>query len=131
MITELLRELKERKIDLDGLVVTPERLAELLQLVKNPTISYNIAKEVLVEMIDRGESAEAIVEKKGLKQISDTGEIEGMIEEVLAENPDAVQDLKEGKKKAFGFLVGQVMRKTEGKANPQMINKILKEKVGG
>ena len=131
MITELLRELKERKIDLDGLVVTPERLAELLQLVKNATISYNIAKEVLVEMIDRGESAEAIVEKKGLKQISDTGEIEGMIEEVLAENPDAVQDLKEGKKKAFGFLVGQVMRKTEGKANPQIINKILKEKVGG
>lgn len=131
IITELLRELRERKIDIDGLVVTPERLAELLQLVKNATISYNIAKEVLVDMIDSGEPAGAIVERKGLKQISDTGEIEGMIEEVLAENPDAVQDLKEGKKKAFGFLVGQVMRKTKGKANPQVINKILKEKVGG
>jgi len=131
IITELLRELKERKIEIAGLVVTPERLAELLQLVKNTTISYNIAKEVLVDMIDSGEPAGAIVEKKGLKQISDTGVIEKMIEEVLAENPSAVQDLEEGRKKAFGFLVGQVMRKTKGKANPQVINQILKEKTGG
>ena len=86
---------------------------------------------MLVDIIDSGEPAGAIVEKKGLKQISDTGEIEKMIEEVLAENPSAVQDLEEGRKKAFGFLVGQVMRKTKGKANPQVINQILKEKTGG
>ena len=82
-------------------------------------------------MIESGGPAGAIVEKKGLKQISDTSELETIVEEVLAGNPGAVDDVKQGKKKAFGFLVGQVMRKTKGKANPQIINKMLKEKVGG
>ncbi len=130
IITEVLRELRERRTQITQLTVTPERLAELLQLVKDSTISYNIAKELLVEMIDTGGTAQAIVEKKGLEQISDTAALEAVIEEVLAENPKAVEDLKEGKKKAFGFLVGQVMRKTKGKANPQVINKVLNEKVG-
>jgi len=131
IITEVLRELRERRTEIAELSVTPERLAELLELVKNDTISYNIAKEVLVDMIESGGPAGAIVEKKGLKQISDTSELETIVEEVLAGNPGAVDDVKQGKKKAFGFLVGQVMRKTKGKANPQIINKMLKEKVGG
>ena len=131
IITEILRELRERHTEITQLTVTPHRLAELLELVKNATISYNIAKEVLVDMIDGGEAAGAIVEKKGLRQISDTSQLDTIIEETLSENPAAVEDLKQGKKKAFGFLVGQVMRKTKGKANPKIINRMLKEKLGG
>jgi len=131
IITEILRELRERHTEIAQLTVTSHRLAELLELVKNATISYNIAKEVLVDMIESGEAAGAIVEKKGLRQISDTSQLDTIIEEALSENPAAVEDLKEGKKKAFGFLVGQVMRKTKGKANPKIINRMLKEKLGG
>jgi len=129
VMVELLRELKTRRIAIAELPVTAERLAGLLRLVKAATISYNMAKEVLVEMIDSGETADAIVEKKGLKQISDTSALEAIIDEVLAENPSAVDDLKSGKKQAFGFLVGQVMRKSKGKANPQVIHKLLAGKV--
>jgi len=130
VMTEVLRELKERKLEIGRLSVTPERLAKLLMLVKEATISYNIAKEVLIEMIDTGETADAIVEKKGLKQISDTAELEAVISQVMNEFPAAVNDLKGGKKQALGFLLGQIMRKTKGKANPQLINKLLTEKVG-
>jgi len=80
-------------------------------------------------MIETGEGAGAIVEKKGLRQISDTAELEAIIDQVLGENPAAVQDIKGGKKQAFGFIVGQVMRKTKGKANPQVIHKLLAGKL--
>jgi len=79
-------------------------------------------------MIDSGEPAGAIVEKKGLKQITDAGAIASIVDEVLAENPNAVADLMAGKKQAAGFIVGQVMRKSKGKANPQVIHKILSGK---
>jgi len=125
ILTEILRELNERKTAIDSLGLPPERLAGLLNLAKDGTISYNIAKEVLGEMISSGEPAETIVEKKGLKQISDTAQLETIIDEILAENPAAVEDLKSGKKQAFGFLVGQVMRKTKGKANPKVIHQVL------
>ena len=128
IMTEVLRELRERKMEIGQFPVDPARLAELLKLVKSGTISYNIAKEVLIQMIETGEPADAIVERKGLRQISDTAELETIIEQVMSENPAAVQDLKSGKKQAFGFLVGQIMKKTRGKANPQVIHKLLAEK---
>jgi len=131
ILTEVLRELNSRKVSIEELGLAPERLAELLRLAKDGTISYNIAKDVLVEMIDTGEPASVIIEKKGLKQISDTAELEVIVEEIIAENPAAVEDLKSGKKKAFGFLVGQVMRKTKGKANPQVIRQVLEGKLEG
>ena len=129
VMTEVLRELKDRKLEIGQFPVTPERLAELLRLVKDQIISYNIAKEVFIQMIETGEGAGTIVEKKGLRQISDTAELEAIIDQVLGENPAAVQDVKSGKKQAFGFLVGQIMRKTKGKANPQVIHKLLAGKL--
>jgi len=130
LMTEVLRELKERKTDIGSFSVSPERVAELLILVKDAVISYNIAKEVFIAMIETGRPAGVIVEQKGLKQISDTSELEAVITQALDENPAAVSDLKQGKKQALGFLVGQIMRKTKGKANPQVIHKILSEKMG-
>ncbi len=81
-------------------------------------------------MVETGEDALAIIERKGLRQISDTGELDAIVEKVLAENLSAVDDFKSGKKQAVGFLVGQIMRETKGKANPKVVNKLLAEKLG-
>ncbi|NPB05170.1 MAG: Asp-tRNA(Asn)/Glu-tRNA(Gln) amidotransferase GatCAB subunit B, partial [Aquificae bacterium] len=99
----------------------------LLKLIKDGTISVKIAKGLLKEMIQTGKTAAQLVEEKGLKQITDEGAIKQVVEEVLKENPDAVQKYKEGQTKVIGFLVGQVMRKTKGKANPQLVNKLLRQ----
>jgi len=98
-----------------------------LKLIKDGTISVKIAKQLLKEMIQTGKTASQLVEEKGLKQITDEGAIRQIVEEVLKENPDAVQKYKSGQTKVIGFLVGQVMRKTKGKANPQLVNKILRQ----
>lgn len=109
--------------------VKPEMLAELLLLVDDDTISGKIAKKVFDEMIETGSSPGKIVEKKGLKQVTDTKEIEGIIDKVLENNEKSATDYKNGNKKAIGFLVGQVMKKSGGKANPQMVNEILRKKL--
>ncbi len=114
---------------IDEFPVKPEMLAELLLLVDNYTISGKIAKKVFNDMIETGLSPEKIVEEKGLKQVTDTGEIEGIIDKVLENNEKSVTDYQSGNKKAIGFLVGQVMKESGGKANPQMVNKILREKL--
>lgn len=105
--------------------------AELLALQVDGTISGRIAKEVFELMLSEGKSPEAIVEEKGLKQMSDTGAIEAMIDEVLAANADKVEQYRGGKDKLFGFFVGQIMKKTQGKANPQIVNQLLRPKLEG
>ncbi len=114
--------LKESKI-------SPENLADLVKMIDRQEINSKIAKSVFEEMYDSGESPQEIILKKGLKQISDTGELEAIINEVILKNPDAVSQYKSGKVKAIGFLVGRIMAKTHGKANPQIVNEIIVKKL--
>ena len=113
--------------------VTPRALAGLLTRIADGTISNKIAREVFVDMWQAGPlaDADAIIEKKGLKQISDTGAIGAMIDEVLASNPAIVQEYRAGKQKAFNSLVGQIMKLAKGKANPAQVNEVLKQRLDG
>jgi aspartyl-tRNA(Asn)/glutamyl-tRNA(Gln) amidotransferase subunit B len=126
---EILRLLKAAEIEITECKITPENLAELLRLIEKGEISGKIAKEVLEEMSTTGEKAESIVQRKGLAQISDEDTLRKLAIEVIAANPRSVEDYRSGKKKAIGFLVGQIMRKTKGKANPQLVNKVLEEEL--
>jgi aspartyl-tRNA(Asn)/glutamyl-tRNA(Gln) amidotransferase subunit B len=107
----------------------PERLAGLLQRIADQTISGKIAKEVFEVMWASGASADAVIEEKGLKQITDSSAIEKVIDEVMAKNPGQLADYRSGKDKLFGFFVGQVMKATGGKANPAQLNELLKKKL--
>jgi len=129
VINELLGILKKNETSLSDTPVSAEQLSGLIKLIKDDTISGKIAKDVFAEMYETGKDADAIVEEKGLKQVTDTGAIESIVDEVIAENPDNVEKYRGGKDKLFGFFVGQVMKKTQGKANPAMVNKLLKEKL--
>ncbi len=101
----------------------------MLRLIDNGTISGKIAKTVFKEMFATGKRADEIVKEKGLVQISDEGEIQAIVDKVIAANPQSVADFHAGKDRALGFLVGQVMKETKGKANPGLVNKLLKEKL--
>ncbi|MEK7545266.1 MAG: Asp-tRNA(Asn)/Glu-tRNA(Gln) amidotransferase subunit GatB [Patescibacteria group bacterium] len=108
--------------------ITPQKVAELLDLVADGKVSNTMAKtEVFEAMYETGKSAAEIIEEKGLSQVSDTGAIETIAQKVLAENPSVVAEYKSGREKVFGFLVGQVMKEMKGKANPQMASDILKK----
>ncbi len=107
----------------------PKALVSMLEMIDDGTISSNIASEVFEIMFDTGKSPGKIVEEKGLKQISDEEELEKLVDETIEEHPDVVEDIRGGKDKAIGFLVGQIMQATEGKANPQMVNQMLREKI--
>ena len=126
---ELLRVLKKDDTEVDKCPVPPDHLAELLTIVEKGTISAKMAKEVFEEMYQTGKKASQIVKEKGLKQIDDEGELSTIIGQVLAQNPKEVEAFRAGKEKLFGFLVGQTMRATGGKANPELVNKILREKL--
>lgn len=126
---ELSRLLNANNMEITQCRIKPGQLVEMLKLLDKGTISGKIAKTVFEEMFETGKDPGTIVEEKGLVQISDEGAIEAIVNEVIANNPKSVQDYKGGKKKAMGFLVGQVMKATKGKANPQMVNKILQEKL--
>ena len=103
---------------------------ELLQLIEGGVINRNQAKEiVLPEMVAAGKSPRQIVKEKGLEQISDTSQLEGIVASVLEANPDVVQDYLGGKDKVMGFLVGQVLKATKGKANPRLVNEMIREKL--
>jgi aspartyl-tRNA(Asn)/glutamyl-tRNA(Gln) amidotransferase subunit B len=117
--------------DITNPPVSAQALGGLLDLISDGTISGRIAKEVFEAMVETGKDAAAIVEEKGLKQVSDTGAIEAAIDEVLAANGDKVADYKGGKDKLFGFFVGQTMKATQGKANPKVVNEILRKKLDG
>lgn len=131
MMSELLRELNRNDRDISECPVTPENLVQLLTLLDSGVISGKIAKTVFEEMFATGRSAKQIVEEKGLVQVRDESAIESAIDQVLAENPNEVEQFRGGKEKVFGFFVGQVMRKTKGKANPQLVNEILRKKLAG
>ncbi|MBS0994621.1 Asp-tRNA(Asn)/Glu-tRNA(Gln) amidotransferase subunit GatB [Gluconobacter cerinus] len=107
--------------------VSAEGLRELLSLISDSTINGKIAKEVLEDMVETGESASAIVERKGLRQVTDTGAIESSIRDILAANADKVAEFKSGKDKLFGFFVGQTMKAMKGKGNPALVNETLKK----
>lgn len=109
--------------------VSPAHLAELVNLIKDGVLSSKLAKKVFAEMLKEDEAPKALVKKLGLEQVSDEGAILKLVEETLAENPQSVADYKAGKDKAIGFLVGQIMKKSRGKANPGMVTKMLKEKM--
>ncbi|MGB2697763.1 MAG: hypothetical protein WBD28_07890 [Candidatus Zixiibacteriota bacterium] len=129
VMSEVLRELKQRKIGIKDFKLTSEGLTDLLQLIDENLISTKIAREVFREMVQTGKSAEEIVEKKGLSQLSDKDEIQSLVNSVLDENEEQVKRYMAGKEKLFGFFVGEVMKKSKGKANPNLVNEILKEKL--
>lgn len=130
VINELLGILNKNEKTLDESPVSASQLGGLIELISDNTISGKIAKDVFADMYASGKDAAAIVEEKGLKQVTDTGAIEAVIDEVITENPDNVAAYRSGKDKLFGFFVGQVMKKTGGKANPAAVNEILKTKLG-
>jgi len=123
--TELLREYGPEQMD--QCPIQPAQLAKLLNMVDDNTISGKIAKTVFADMLESGADPETIVKDKGLVQMSDAGELQAIIQDIIDANPDQVQQFKEGKTKVLGFFVGQLMRKTKGKANPQMANALFKE----
>ena len=117
--------------NLEDAPVDAAKLGGLLDLIADDTISGRIAKEVFEEMWETGKPAAEIVEAKGLKQITDTGELEAVVDKIIAENPGQAQQVAEGNPKLLGWFVGQVMKATQGKANPGLVNKLLREKLGG
>lgn len=121
------RMLNEKEIEIDESKVTEENLAALISLIDKGTISSKIAKQVFEEMFETGKNAEDIVKEKGLVQMSDEGAIKEICQKVVDANPQSIVDYKAGKDRAIGFLVGQIMKETKGKANPQIVNKILLE----
>jgi len=129
IMTEFLRELNNREMEPDECPLTPGHLGLLLKLIEQGTISGKIGKQVFAEMLETGNMPDEIVKEKGWVQIRDQKEIEDIIEQVMKENPDIVESIRGGKEKAMAFLVGQVMKKSQGKANPQLVNKILLEKI--
>ncbi|NMB36020.1 MAG: Asp-tRNA(Asn)/Glu-tRNA(Gln) amidotransferase subunit GatB [Firmicutes bacterium] len=129
IMSELLGLLNTHNMDIVDCKVKPHDLGNLLKLIDEGTISGRIAKTVFEEMFATGKKPEAIIKKKGLTQISDEGTLLKIVEEILADNPGSVEDYHSGKDRALGFLVGQVMKKTKGQANPQMVNELLREKL--
>jgi aspartyl-tRNA(Asn)/glutamyl-tRNA(Gln) amidotransferase subunit B len=110
--------------------ISPSGLASLIKRIQDGTISNNGAKQVFEAMWAGEGDVDSIIESKGLKQVSDTGAIEAIVDEVLAANPAMVEEFKSGKEKAFNALVGQAMKASKGKANPAQVNEILKKKLG-
>ncbi len=129
-MSELFGALNKLGKTLDESPVSPSQAAELLGLVADGTISGSIAKQVFEILLETGQGASAIVEEKGLKQTSDTGAIEAEITKIMAANEDKVAEYRSGKDKLFGFFVGQTMKAMQGKANPQVINDLLKKALG-
>ena len=130
LISELFGALNKLGAELENSPVTPEKAAQLLALIGDSTISGSIAKQVLEKMLETGDAPGAIVEREGLRQTSDSGAIEQAIATVLAENQDKLADYRGGKDKLFGFFVGQTMKAMGGKANPQLVNELLKKALG-
>lgn len=130
IMTEILARLKHGG-ELTEIKVSAGHLGELIAVVDKGEISGKMAKEVFEAMAGSGQSAAEVIEAKGLKQISDTSELEGLIDGIIADNQDSVDKYRSGKKKVFGFFVGQVMKQTRGQANPQVVNELLKARLDG
>lgn len=121
--------LKEKKTTIDKTCLTPESMAEMIDLIDKGTISNNIAKKIIVPLMEEGGSAEKMVAEKGLTVISDEGQIAEIVKKVITNNPAEVEKYKAGKTQVLGFLVGQVMKETKGKANPGVVNKLFKDEL--
>jgi len=131
--SEVMAVLNELGWDIQRLTkerISSDKLAELMNLIHENVISGKMAKDVFAEMVDSGESPSKIVEKKGLKQITDTSALEALIDDILAKNPQEVARYREGKKNLLGFFVGEVMKATKGQANPKLVNELLRKKLG-
>jgi aspartyl-tRNA(Asn)/glutamyl-tRNA(Gln) amidotransferase subunit B len=124
---DLMRFLNEEKKDFSASPVRPEALAEMIRLIEDGIISGKMAKEIFVEMYKTGKPPKAIIEEKGMIQITDEAAITKTIADVLEANTAQVEQYRGGKEKLFGYFVGQVMKATQGKANPQLINELLKK----
>ena len=127
LMGETMRLLKDREMDADKITFSPKHLAALIKMTEKGEINSSVAKEVFEHVFDENVDPAAYVEEHGLKMDNDSDAIKGIVETVVANNPQSVADYKAGKKKAVGFLVGQVMKETKGKANPQVINQMLTE----
>lgn len=129
ILSELLGHLNEAGTAIQNSKVSAQALAGLIRLIENNTVSGKIAKDILPEMLASGKSAEAVVKEKGLVQVTDVKLIEDIVGKIIQANPKVVEDFRSGKKQATGFLVGQVMKETQGKANPKLVNEILEKKL--
>ncbi|MBI1858746.1 MAG: Asp-tRNA(Asn)/Glu-tRNA(Gln) amidotransferase GatCAB subunit B, partial [Candidatus Melainabacteria bacterium] len=126
LIGPVTAHLKEHKTDIISCCMTPKQFADMLVLIEKGIINETIAKsEIIEELLTQGIDPEEIINQKGLAQITDTGELEKIVKDILDNNPEQVKQLKEGKEKVRGFLVGQVMKKTSGKASPQIVNQLI------
>jgi aspartyl-tRNA(Asn)/glutamyl-tRNA(Gln) amidotransferase subunit B len=130
MLGELSALLNAEGIDVSQTRVVPSMIVELVELLDDGTISSKQAKVVFAEMAETGDAPGAIVELKGMKQVSDSGAIEAVVDAVMAANPDKVEEYRGGKKGLMGFFVGQVMKEMRGQGNPKMINEVLQSKLG-
>ncbi len=129
MMGELMRLLNAEGKEIEACPIKPDRLAGMIKMISDGVISTKIAKTVFEEMYKTGKAAETVVKEQGLVQVSDTGAIEAIIDEVIKANPAQTADYKAGKEKLFGFFVGQVMKASKGKANPDLVNQLLKKKL--
>ena len=129
IMTDIIRVVREKGIEYNELPFTPKQFAKLITLIDKGVISGSIAKKVFEEMVETGKDAEKIVEEKGLVQISDEGAIKEVVDKIIAANPQSVEDYKNGKDRALGFLVGQCMKEMKGKGNPQILNKLILEEL--
>ena len=131
LMGDLSKHLNTSAMDIRFCPVSPTNLAEMISLIEKGTISGKIAKSVFESMWNEGKPAGEIVKEQGLVQMSDAGELDGIVSAVIAANPQSVADFNAGKDRAIGFLVGQIMKQTKGRANPELVNRILKEKLTG
>jgi aspartyl-tRNA(Asn)/glutamyl-tRNA(Gln) amidotransferase subunit B len=130
MLHELFALLNKQGRDIGDSPISADRLGELVDLIQNNTISGKIAKDVLVQMAETGKSAADLVATGGLQQVTDTDAIAKIVAQVLADNPGQLADYRAGKDKLFGFFVGQVMKLSQGKANPDLVNSLLRQQLG-
>ena len=129
MMGDFTRLLNAAGIEITESKIKPSDLTDMLKLISEGTISGKIAKSVFEEMFETGKTPQEIVKAKGMTQITETTELYPVIDKVISENPSIIQDVLGGKEKSFGFLVGQVMRLTQGRANPQVVNELLLERI--
>ena len=127
LITETMRILKEKNMDPEDIAFSPKSLARIIELADEGSINSNVAKEIFEKIFDEDIDPDKYIEEHGLKQVNDEGALKATVEKVIADNPQSVADYRAGKEKAIGFLVGQTMKAMQGKANPGMVNKLLKE----
>ena len=129
LLTDLQSLIKEKMLSFEEILITPENFAELIQLIGKNQITSRIGKDVLQIMIEKGGDPSLIIEERGLGQINSESIISNLAEEIIKENPLVIEDYKAGKETALQFLVGQGMKKTKGSINPEILTKILKEKI--